>query len=105
MSEQQPAPTIAQLNDAFRRTTKQIMITAGIDDLPDTGGLIQAVREFDDFSADNNPYKEHEFGALDWQDERVFWKIDYYDQALQDGEDPLSPNCRRVLTVMLSAEY
>ncbi|MGH7157810.1 MAG: DUF3768 domain-containing protein [Candidatus Saccharimonadales bacterium] len=35
----------------------------------------------------------------------MFWKIDYYDQELKYGEDPLSLDCRRVLTVMLASEY
>jgi hypothetical protein len=40
-----------------------------------------------------------------WHGQKVFWKIDYYDQALQWWCDPLSPYCRAILTVMLACEY
>jgi len=46
---------------------------------------------FDSFTPDNDPYGEHDFGTIDWQEEKIFWKIDYYDQALTFAEDPLSP--------------
>ena len=57
------------------------------------------------FTADNDPCSEHDFGALDWTGERVFWNIEYYDQSLTYGTDPLSPQCCRVLAVMLASEY
>lgn len=60
---------------------------------------------FDRFTPDNDPYGEHDFGTIDWQEEKIFWKIDYYDQALTFAEDPLSPACCRILTMMLSSEY
>ncbi len=37
--------------------------------------------------------------------ETVLWKIELYDQSLSQWEDPLSPDCQRVLTVMLASEY
>jgi hypothetical protein len=49
--------------------------------------------------------EEHDFGAIDWHGECTFWKIDYYDQTLTFGEDPLSTDCQRVLTVLLASEY
>jgi hypothetical protein len=73
--------------------------------LPDVPGLITAVQTFDGFTPGNDPYGEHDFGAIVWHEERTFWKIDYYDQALQQWHDPLSPECRRVLTLMLASEY
>lgn len=81
------------------------MVTRGILGLAELEGLILAVRDFDDFTTDNDPYGEHDFGAIDWQGERTLWKIDYYDQSLTYGEDPLSPECQRVLTVLLASEY
>ncbi len=102
--EKDPKPSIAALNDAFRRVCHPFL-TPGVMFLPDLEGLIGAVRDYDDFTPDNDPYGEHEFGALDWHGERTFWKIDYYDQSLTYGEDPLSPDCQRVLTVMLGSEY
>jgi len=58
-----------------------------------------------DVPHDNDPYGEHDFGSIKWHERKTFWKIDYYDQALQYWHDPLSPECRRVLTVMLAEEY
>jgi len=42
---------------------------------------------------------------LVWHGDKVFWKMDYYNQALDEWEDPLSRDCKRVLTVMLAEEY
>lgn len=35
----------------------------------------------------------------------VIYKIDYYDKNFQYGEDPLSPDCRRVPTILVASEY
>jgi len=63
------------------------------------------VQSFHDFNPDNDPWGEHDFGSIKWHNEKTYWKIDYYDQELVYGEDPRSPECRRVMTVMLSSEY
>lgn len=99
------AVEIAKKNDAFRRSGFGITVSLGAQALEDLGGLIDEVRRFNDFTEDNDPYGEHDFGTVYWLGEKVFWKIDYYDQALKYGEDPLSSKCRRVLTVMLASEY
>lgn len=104
--DQERAKKIAALNDALRKAPRtEATITRGIYDLPDLHGLLLAVREFDSFTEDNDPYGEHDFGSLDWHGEKVFWKIDYYDQALEYGKDPLDVECKRVLTVLLASEY
>jgi Protein of unknown function (DUF3768) len=99
------AAQIAYLNDAFRRSTREVMITPGVQALPEVLGLVHAVRVFDTFTPDNDPWGEHDFGSIMWHEEKTYWKIDYYNQALEYWEDPLSDECRRVLTVMLAAEY
>ena len=96
---------VSSRNDAFRRMGFGVMMTSGARELPDPDGLLAAVRDYDRFTNDNDPYGEHDFGSLIWHRERVFWKIDYYDQALGHWEDPASVNCQRVLTVMLAEEY
>jgi hypothetical protein len=103
--ETEPAAKIAQLNDEFRRSGQGIVLTHGVQALPDVPGLITAVQAFDRFTPENDPYGEHDFGSIVWGAEKTFWKINYYDQALEYGLDPLSPDCRRVLTVMLASEY
>ena len=69
--------------------------------------VAKAVQTFDDFSADNDPYGEHDFGALTLWGSRLFWKIDYYDLSMQMGSnDPSDPAVtRRLLTIMLASEY
>lgn len=99
------ATEIAHLNDAFRRSTQEVMVTQGVRALPDVLGLVRAVRVFDTFTPDNDPYGEHDFGSIIWYQETTYWKIDYYDAALQYWHDPLDPSCRRVLTVLLASEY
>jgi hypothetical protein len=96
---------IAALNDEFRRHGYGLLVTRGALGLEDVEGLLREVRLFDTFTGDNDPYGEHDFGSVIWKDETVLWKIDYYDLEMKYGEDALSPNCRRVLTVMLASEY
>lgn len=102
---------IRQLNDDLRRlrTGGRIMLTPGVDAL----GLIavmrilDAVATFDSFSPNNDPHDEHDFGAIDHEGQRIFWKIDCYDKALEFGSpDPADPDVTaRVLTIMLASEY
>lgn len=106
------AEKIAQLNDAFRQSMGRdghVYMTRGIQDLPEEDRLhvFNLVRTFNDFSEGNDPYGEHDFGAFDFKDDRVFWKIDYYDKDLEQGsEDPADPEKTvRVMTVMMAYEY
>jgi hypothetical protein len=101
--------TIRRLNDQFRATLIGgiVTLTQGIAARDDAAAIVRKVREFADFSADNDPYQEHDFGALDHGDEKIFWKIDYYDKTLCAGsDDPADPAVTtRVLTIMLAEEY
>jgi hypothetical protein len=99
------AVKIAKLNDSFRKSGQGITVTQGVQVLDDLIGLIDDIRHFDLFTKFNDPHEEHDFGIVYWMGEKVFWKIDYYDQSLRFGEDPLSSKCRRVLTIMLASEY
>ncbi len=81
---------ISKLNDAFR-STGTFTVTYGVLGLNDVPGLITAVREDTDFTESIDPYGEHDFGVILWNGEKIFWKIDYYDQTLDHWEDPLSP--------------
>jgi hypothetical protein len=102
---------IGELNDKFRRSFVggQVVMTAGVAALSDTtrAEVVRTVQAFDDFSADNDPHAEHDFGSFDLAGQRFFWKIDYYDESLQFGSDnPADPTVTvRVLTVMLAEEY
>jgi hypothetical protein len=101
---------IRDLNDAFRRTFRggRIMLTSGVEALPNLRGrLLFKVSRFSDFTADNDPYGEHDFGVVEEAGKRFFWKIDYYDRALEFGSDEPSDPAKttRVLTLMLAEEY
>ncbi|GAB4064888.1 DUF3768 domain-containing protein [Ancylobacter sonchi] len=104
--------TIAALNDRLRTTptSGHVMLPPGIRALPMQTQLavLARVRAFSDFSADNNPYGEHDFGAIYHAEAgRILWKINYYDPTLTAGStDPADPamTCR-VLTIMLAQEY
>lgn len=95
----------AILNDQFRESGRGIILTGGVQCVKDLPGLLQAIKEFDNFNDDNDPWKEHDFGRLKWNGDSVFWKIDYYDESYTKWEDPLLGTCHRVLTVMLAEEY
>ena len=68
---------------------------------------VRAIQAFSAFDADNDPHGEHDFGALEIEGEKLFWKIDYYDKSLEFGsEDPADPaQTTRILTLMLASEY
>ncbi|TAA53923.1 DUF3768 domain-containing protein [Shinella sp. JR1-6] len=88
----------------------KVFITRGIAALSPLAqiSILAAVRTFDAFTPDNDPYGEHDFGTVTAPEAgRVFWKIDYYDTDYRYGsENPADPTVtRRVLTVMLASEY
>ena len=51
--------------------------------------------------------QEHDFGAIEIDGDRYFWKIDHYDSLMVGGsEDPTDPGkTTRVLTIMRADEY
>ena len=98
------AEQIAQRNDAFRKV-ETMSVSQGVFNLQDVLGLIRAVRDYKDFSEDNDPYGEHDFGSLIWEGQKIFWKIDYFDSAFEAWADPLSNEVERVLTVYLAEEH
>ncbi|MEO5324278.1 DUF3768 domain-containing protein [Mesorhizobium sp. CC13] len=105
------AERVRALNDAFRTSFVggTVMMTAGVAALPEIErrALLRSVRAFAAFDSDNDPYGEHDFGAIDQDGARYFWKIDSYNLDLSAGSpDPTDPRqTRRVLTVMRSEEY
>ena len=65
------------------------------------------LKAFTAFDEDNDPYGEHDFGTLRYCDQKLFWKIDYYDRQMQFASpDPADPAVTvRVLTLMLAEEW
>ena len=121
--DEQKAKRIAELNDRFRidffiptfgprPVPGHIVCTRGISALPPETQIRiwSAVSEFKDFTEDNDPYGERDFGAIRMEavPEKIVWKIDYYaDKSCALGaEDPSDPaRSFRVLTIMLASEY
>jgi hypothetical protein len=119
--DEQRAARIAKLNDQVRKhvcipsqfiqreNPHRIVMTRGVSTLPpETQFAAYAlIRDFADFTEDNDPYGEHDFGSIEHDGHKLFWKFDYYDHQLEHGsENPDDPaqSCR-VLTVMLAEEY
>ncbi len=119
MTDTQPSTAaIRELNDAVRTADTaigallangQLVITRGVAacgwDFVDRA--VAAVRHFSDFTPENDPYGEHDFGAFDLDGLRLNWKIDYFDRELRYGSDDPSDaeKTRRVLTILLAEEY
>jgi hypothetical protein len=103
---------IAELNDLCRKAmgiTGRLMQTEGFNTLPlhIQSAIREKVETFDNFTRDNDPYGEHDFGAIEHEENRIFWKTDYYAPDMMHGsENPADPKQTvRVLTIMLAEEY
>ena len=111
MNDKTQAEAIRELNDKFRRslTGGTLMLTAGIVALgaDAQARIIAAVQAFDAFTPDNDPYGEHDFGNVEVDGEKIFFKFDYFDlNHAKHSDDPADPSkTERVLTIMLADEY
>src|SRR5882762_10470939 len=88
---------IRQLNDAFRHSFSggRVLMTAGIAALAEKSQteVLNRVRTFEAFTADNDPDGEHDFGDFEVDGCKIFWKIDAYDAAMEFGsEEPADPS-------------
>ena len=85
---------VAKLTGKHTDLKGQVVFTQGVDALSDSDkqAVFQQVREFSYFSEDNDPYREHDFGAFTHGGDEFFWKIDYYAADLMHGsENPADP--------------
>lgn len=101
---------VRALNDALRQsgTGGRMLMTAGVAALPrdEQLGIVAAVMSFETSDPGDDPYGEHDFGALRIGVHHVMFKVDYYDRSGRvHSPDPSDPavTCR-VLTVMLAEE-
>ncbi len=106
------ASTIAELNGrlcesdrklGIQRTTEMFCALSS----EQQQELFRLVRTFDQFTEGNDPHGERDFGTIYMDEEKYFWKIDYYDLEMEyQSEDPSDPAVtRRVMTIMHSSEY
>lgn len=104
---------IASLNDALRRGFNRCagitVLTQNFAALPaeTQQELLSKIKQFEDFSEGNDPHNEHDFGAVKYEGQKAFFKIDYYDQDLRGASlDPSDPDVtQRVLTIMVPSDY
>jgi hypothetical protein len=102
---------IRVLNDNFRSTFVggRVVMTQGVNALPlgTKARVILAVQSFSNFTKDNDPHGEHDFGSFEVEGETYFFKLDLYALDLDGGsEDPADPEkTTRVLTIMRADEY
>lgn len=111
MKKSRDRDSIRLLNDKFRQTFigGRVMLTVGVRELEAQAAvkLLTKVKSFADFGTGNDPYGEHDFGAISHDGTKFFWKIDYYDLAMNQGSaDPANAEATlRVLTIMRADEY
>jgi hypothetical protein len=95
---------IRVLNDNFRSTFLggQVVMTQGVDALPpdSKARVILTVQSFSNFTKDNDPHGEHDFGNFEIANETYFFKIDGGSEDPADREKTV-----RVLTIMRADEY
>lgn len=102
---------IRALNDQLRQTGTggRIVMTRAVAalDARTQATLFAALRSFDAFTRDNDPYGEHDCASFDAEGHSFIFKFDYYDLEM-DGlsSDPADATVtERVMTVMLAEEY
>ena len=99
------------LNDQLRSSFVggAVTITKGVESIPfaKRRRILDQVRGFDAFDADNDPHGEHDCALLEAEGERILFKIDYYDRSMRvHSPDPTDPAVTaRILTIMLASEY
>ena len=100
---------VAPTNDRIRRSIPavppphRLVATATVAALPAHvfHQILLAIRDFDQFTVDNDPYAEHDLGRVDVAGESFIWKVDYYDDAFEFHRE----NGNRLITVMSADEY
>jgi hypothetical protein len=102
---------IRELNDDLRKTLigGLAVVTPGIAALGQEAveRIVRTIAVFDDFSHENDPHQEHDFGSFEVDGRNIFFKIDYFDKSMQlHSPDPSDPSVtERVITLMMAEEY
>jgi hypothetical protein len=66
--------------------------------------IVKTIAVYDAFCHANDPYGEHDFGSFEAEGEKIFFKIDLYEEPeVKSGNG--EPVVTRVLTIMLAEEY
>ncbi|MBD9511575.1 DUF3768 domain-containing protein [Ensifer sp. ENS10] len=115
MTEDEKKARIAELNDELRTRRKarngKIIVTGAL--IEETGDslkmtkILDAIRDFSDFSEANDPHGERDYGRITVDDEEFMFKFDYYalnEEVLSDH--PEDPNVTiRVMSIFYASDY
>ena len=95
--------TIAQKNDLARTTFIgcRVTLSEALQLSPKKDDVLTAVREFNSFTAGNDPHGEHDFAFFEVDGERFFFKFDYYDESYEHFKE----DGKRVLTIGFASDY
>lgn len=110
MTHVQRTRRIAELNDRLRTTGQggRMFVTQAVAALPHdvSQQLLVRLRSFADFTPNNDPHGEHDFGMMTLDGAQYAWKIDYYDINLEYGShDPADETITcRVLNLMAAGD-
>lgn len=101
---------IAELNDQFRNTGVggKLFITRAVAAFEPqvVAAIIDAVREFDDFTPAIDPFGEHDLGNVMLGGVAVWWRIDCMDLQMEFASpDPADEAVtRRIMTLMTAGD-
>ena len=104
---------VEALNDQFRTTFDvnlgEVVIVGDLaKEPPELVHLVkEAVKAFDEFNENNDPYLEHDFGCFELAGSSYIWKIDYYNHSRSGySPDPSDPvKTHRVLSILYAYDY
>jgi len=98
---------IRETNDALRKAIPcpplphKCVCTPGVMHGGGLNEILEKIRNYDKFNEDDDPHGEHDFGYIYHNDEKIYWKFDYYDEEFEYFKE----DGTRVLTIMLAEEY
>ena len=97
-------------NDELRQTLvpssdASVILSREVSQHPALQHILEAVRTFDDFNDGNDPYKEHDFGAVKVTGELFYFQMSHYDKDPRRNSDAMHGYNHFVITVMHSSEY
>ena len=95
----------------FKFWSSALILTPMVVNSPSTWDILYQITKFNNFNKDNDPYGEHDFGAIEINkpinEGSYYFKIDYFENNSMDygAENHLLGPCYRAITIMHSSEY
>lgn len=113
MTDEQKTAQVRHWNDLLRTTglcrNGKVIVTGGLVQADPIlrEQVVSAVRDFTDFTEDNDPHGEHDLGRFEVEGETFMFKIDYYAlDELHGSEHPEDPAVTvRILSIFYGHDY